>query len=373
MNKKTMPVSLALIFTLILTSCSNAQTKEAVTTPASTETTTVTSSVETSETSAPETSSTSETTAAPSFETKAPHEGYNFNPYVLSDMYVESFGEEFKEDYFAFCNAVLTGQDSVALKDKENFDRCRYAIRYCLPVADSYVGYPEADQADNKDGTFKLEYTIPKEEIGPRIDAFIARVEELINSTVEEDDTPLEKTLALYMATATRIDYDYDAVEADPNEPSDRTTGPYHAIMEDMGICQEIAGAYAYLLLQVGIDATTCSGLTHDMEWGHEWAIVKVGDKYYHCDPTSQTLEKNNLKYFGMTNAQREKMGDYNPKTFFIGLSNETTDLYLPITDETLKPLWKSKSVKIDREKDMLYCYKKDDAKGKPYFKMSLK
>ena len=354
-----------------LASCTNGPSAESSMTESSTttEASTTTTSTEATE----DTTASSESTPAPTFETKAPHEGFNFNPYVLSDMYVESFGEEFKEDYFAFCNAVLTGQETVALKDKENYARCRYAIRYCLPVADSYVSYTDEDQADNKDGTYKLEYEIPKEEIAPRIDAFITRVENLINDAVEEDDTPLEKTLALYMATAGRIDYDYDAVEADPNEPSDRTTGPYHAIMEDMGICQEIAGAYAYLLLQVGIDATTCSGLTHDMEWGHEWAIVKVGDKYYHCDPTSQTLEKNNLKYFGMTNAQREKMGDYNPKTFFIGLSNETTDLYLPITDETLKPLWKSKSVKIDREKDMLYCYKKDDAKDKPYFKMSLK
>ena len=370
--KKIISVFMAAAFLLSgLASCTQAPSAESSTTgsSATTEAATTTTATETTE----ETSAASESTPAPSFETKAPHEGFNFNPYVLSNMYVESFGEEFKEDYFAFCNAVLTGQDSVALKDKESFDRCRYAIRYCLPVADSYVGYPEADQADNKDGTFKLEYTIPKEEIGPRIDAFIARVEELINSTVEEDDTPLEKTLALYMATATRIDYDYAAAEADWDEPSDRTTGPYHAIMEDLGICQEIAGAYAYLLLQVGIDATTCTGLTHSMEWGHEWTLVNIGDKYYHCDPTSQTKEKNNLRYFGMTSAQREKMGDYDPKTFFIGLSEEAADLYLPITDETLKPLWKSGSVKIDREKDMLYCYKKDNAKGKPYFKMSLK
>ena len=66
---------------------------------------------------------------------------------------------------------------------------------------------------DNKDGTYKLEYSVPKEEIPALVEAFKVRVKQLIDSCCMEDDTPLEKALSLYMEESTRLEYDFGAEE----------------------------------------------------------------------------------------------------------------------------------------------------------------
>ncbi|MBO4927387.1 MAG: hypothetical protein J5379_03940 [Clostridiales bacterium] len=146
--------------------------------------------------------------------------GHEFDPHVLSNLYKQAFGPGFEEDFYSYCDAVINGEDSVKLKDKANYCRCRQAIRTCLPVADTYIctidtddEEKKADEMDNKDGTYKLEYSVPKEEIPALVEAFKVRVKQLIDSCCMEDDTPLEKALSLYMEESTRLEYDFGAEE----------------------------------------------------------------------------------------------------------------------------------------------------------------
>ncbi|MBR3032797.1 MAG: transglutaminase domain-containing protein [Clostridiales bacterium] len=354
MKKKTIATTAVLTFAILLSSCTVSVKK--------------TSSSDTSVTTTPVTMT---TVPAPQ------NGGHEFNPHVLSDFFRQAYGPGFEQDFYSYCDAVLNAEDSVKLNDKANYSRCRLAVRMCLPVADTYISMidtadeeTKADEMDNKDGTHKLEYTVPKEEIPGLVEEFKARVKTLIDSCCMEDDTPLEKVFALYMEESTRLDYDWGAEEGTPE--TSRRLSVYHALMEDKGICQEIAGAYAYLLLQVDVDASTCSAMTHDFQYGHEWTVVKLGDKYYHCDITAQTQEKLTLRYFGMNDSKREKEGDYAPDTFNYGCINMIYHEDLPITDATYEPLWKAKFYEIDHEKNVLYCYESSGNDGKAYLELPL-
>ena len=67
--------------------------------------------------------------------------------------------------------------------------------------------------------------------------------------------------------------------------------------MGDYGICQEIAPAYAYLLLQVGVDAGICGSLSKDGDSAHAWTMVKLNDTWYHADVTWQLSDPYGLRY----------------------------------------------------------------------------
>ncbi|MBO4408437.1 MAG: transglutaminase domain-containing protein [Clostridiales bacterium] len=374
-TKRSIAASL-LISALMLSSCSAPAPSETTAASQTTAMATETAETTTVATENTETSTTSESTEAVTMTTvELPVDGHHeFQTHVLSDIYKQAYGDGFEEDFFSFCDAFYNVEDSVRLKDRANYVRCIRAARICLPVAyiclagfDTDAEEKVTDEADNKDGTYKLNYSVSKDEIPALIQNFQTRVNSLIESCCLPDDTPLEKALALYMEESTRISYDFDNAE----NPNRRLT-VYDCLTGDKAICQEIAGAYAYLLLQVGIDATTCSGMDHAMTYGHEWTVVKLGDKYYHCDVTSQTQEKLSLRYFGMTDAKRESENNYDPQYFNFAGINEVFHDDLLIEDETFKQLWDAKYYEIDHKKDMLYCYKESSGEGKPYYKMPL-
>lgn len=377
MRLKTIALVCLLALSFVLSSCANpipAETSVSLSETISEETSTASEAVTVSTTLS---SSTRGSTAPVTMTTlKSPKKGgHKFKKHVLSDIYKKAYGPGFEEDFFSYCDAVLNIKDSVRLKDRANYIRCRRAIKTCLPVADIYVSNfdsdeeeKKTDEADNKNGTYKLEYSVPKAEIPALINDFKARVKKLIDSCCTQNDTPLEKALALYMEESTRLSYDFSSEE----NPT-RKLSVYSALMGDCAICQEIAGAYAYLLLQVGIDATTCSAIDHGGNYGHEWTVVKLGDRYYHCDVTSQTQEKLSLRYFGMNDAKRESEGDYDPSSFNFATINEIYHDDFPIDDKTFEPLWKARFYMIDRKNDVLYCFENTNNEGEPYLKLPLK
>ncbi|MBO4578870.1 MAG: hypothetical protein J5715_01825 [Clostridiales bacterium] len=321
----------------------------------------------------PATTDSSEASSVTTTEDLPDPSGYRFNAHVLPELIVRMYGKGFEADYYRFCDAALAGEDSVALENKENYSHCLDVARTCLPVAYAFLQYTDPAEAAVGDGTYKLFYTIPKEDYLIKVGKFKERVKEIIGSVYSEDASPLELALAFYSEESERIDYDHDLIDENDNlvEGNIRATSVYYVLMNNKGICQEIAGCYAYLLLQVGIDATTCTAVDTDIRYGHEWTVVKIGNNYYHCDVTKQTSHKGSISYFGMTDEQRNKIDDWDIDTFNFGGLNVFYHDDLPINDKTFEPLWKSSSYKIDRDKHMLYCYNKKSGK-KAYFKMSL-
>lgn len=323
-------------------------------------------------------SSISEVTTEASSETSASaseHKAYDhtFNPHCLTKIYINKYGEQFEKEYYQFCDDILAGSDTVKCSNPSWINLFRDISRTYLPIVHQYCYYNGDDYPSAGDGVYKIEYSIPKDEYLKKVDEFKSRVEYLIESCLYEDDTELEKAIALYHSESSRIKYDYYVMENTVIVTDDGyQISPYRSIMTDQGICQEIAGCYAYLLMQVGIDAITCGALNKECTLAHEWTIVSLGGTYYHCDVTFQLENPNTLQYFGLNDAERELEGDWDMPYNNIGDLNEIWGSDLPITDTRFAEVWKCYYYELDRDKDMLYCFSKGDG-DIPYFEMTLK
>ena len=296
---------------------------------------------------------------------------HTFNPHVISQMYVDKYGEKFKEDYFKYCDAILAGADSVECSKPLWMNLFQSISRVNLPIVSEYCYNSDEYFGAVGDGVYELKYSIPKDEYLKKVDEFKARVEDLIERAVLADDSELEKTLALYISESARIDYDYDAM-GNVTFRSEEGYGisPYRAIMTDKGICQETAGCYAYLLLQVGIDAITCGALNKDSTEAHEWTIVKLDGKYYHCDPTYQCSEKFSVNYFGMNDAEREKQGDWDMPYNNIGDTNDPD--FPPVDDSKFEQFWTCYNCLLDREENKIFCYDNSGTEDANYFTLDV-
>ena len=357
MNKRLLISAVTMAAFLAFSSCSRAVS------PDNTTTSEITTTVS---------EETSETTAEVTEASSKPYD-HTFNPHVISQVFVDKFGKEFEENYYRYCDAVLTGADSVKLDKQEYLEMFINISRTCLPIVaqNAFFFADEAKPLENCE--YELKYNIPKDEYLKSVDEFKARVEYLIESVCLEDDSDLERALALYISESARIDYDYDAMNADSYVSAEGyTISPYRALMTDKGICQEIAGAYAYLLLQVGIDATTASGLTKDSSSAHEWTIAKLDGKYYHCDVTFQCTSKYSVNFFGMNDAEREKQGDWDMEYINIGDINQIWHKDLPIEDNRFEQLWKCFTCFLDRDENKLFCYDDSGTEDSCYYDMSV-
>lgn len=296
---------------------------------------------------------------------------HEFNPHVLSEIYLMAYGKDFEDDFYRFCDAVLAGEDKVALDKPEYYYDCISAARTCLPITSEYICWQDINDVSNGDGTYRIEYPIPHDEYMEEVARFKGRVEELIENCIHEGDTDLEKIIELYTSEAARLSYDYAAADDTDVEAPVRAINPYHSLMEDSGICQEIAGTYAYLLLQLGIDAVNCGALNDDASESHEWTVVKIGDKHYHCDVTFQLDTSNSLRYFGMTDEQRHNEGNWMIDGFNFGDSNEVWHKDIPCDDTLFEELWMCDYYELDNEKNTISCYTLANASN-PYLVFSL-
>ena len=305
MNRK-LPITAVMLSVLIILSSCGMTTK-----PSETSTTSATSSAG---------SSSAEAAITEGSTVEPVHMDHTFNPHCLSQIYVDKYGK------------------------------------------DCYSMDEDITSAGN--GEYKLSYGLPKDEYLKKVDEFKARIESLIESACHEGDTPFEMTLALYQSEGKRLTYDEAAADSADADPASVSLSPYRALMTDTGICQEIAGAYAYLLMQVGVDAITCGGLTKDVSASHEWTVVKIEGKYYHCDLTFQLNESATLRYFGMDDKQREIEGDWDMQYNNFGDTNDIWYKDLKLEDKRFEPLWTITSYKIDRENNKLCCYDSYECTG---------
>ena len=65
---------------------------------------------------------------------------YTFRPHVLSEGYAEIYGESFREEYFAFCDAVLSGSSSFPVQFPGALLPVSVRIQLLLPARGSGGG-----------------------------------------------------------------------------------------------------------------------------------------------------------------------------------------------------------------------------------------
>ena len=289
--------------------------------------------LETSEITAESTET--EATAASSETAKAP-EPFKFNPHVHTNLISEVFKDEWWESFYNMCDAMREGKDTFKCLDEECFKVCtnEVIVGSLFPAACSVV---VGDGYEN--GTGKLKYKMDKDKFLERQKAFELEIERMLNEAIRTDYSEFEKVMGLYAYMCKYFRYDYEPLDGQGiDDFSD-----YACLTKKNGICCEFAGAYSYLLLQAGVDATPFEG---DGDVGyHGWTYVVVGGKGYHCDATWGAHGENpdtrlTLQYFMMTEQERLDSG-FNKETVrpdLIWPLVEKVTSEFPATDTTFKP-----------------------------------
>ena len=286
-------------------------------------------------------------------EPPAAPKAYRFEPKVVSSFQREVFGDKICDAWLRMVDAILAGRDSFPCPDEHTYD---WVIGQfpdqCLPVLTTLIApaYDPNKRVVNGVGHFR--YLVPQAEAAGKIEAFAARIEDILNGTLQPGDSPFEQMHALYQYFEDNYTYDYDAYE--DNQHGDAYyLASYRVFSMNTGICQELSVAYSYLLMQLGIDATIVKGDTgFDL---HQWSYVTLNGRNYHIDPTYVLDSGYDLAYFLMTDAQREYTGC--AVDSFIYTSTYAQDHPHPVykaEDETFKALWDGYFRGLDREKNIL-------------------
>ena len=277
---------------------------------------------------------------------------YVFNPHALSSIYRLAYGEEIEAEVIGFCDAVLAGEDRFPCTGAENWQHMHAIMRNLLPIC-VYVDLgAEYEEASNEDGFYPIRYTLDHSGFLAEKDRFVERVTELIEEAdLREGDSDLEKALKLFTSSSLRLVYDYAMDEYDTEHQS-----AYRALMGDTGICAENAGAYAYLLLQAGVDAAVCTGsMLRDGE-PHGWTVFRIGESWFHADVTWQLREPYKLQFFGNSDFWRYAYG-LDTLSFDLGACGVLKSEDLLMQDEKLYCLQDVSWYAIDHENGQLLYY----------------
>ena len=274
---------------------------------------------------------------------------FTFNPHVFGSRYLEQFGEAKRDAFFAYCDALRNGEDSFACPDQDFAGWCSGRLsNFFFPVAREKV-----ETGAWADGRAEIIYLIPKEEFLAQEKEFEAAITGILNDSISDDYSDFEKILALYEYMTMNYTYDYEMYDH-TLEWMDKQS-PYRCLTEGRGICNEIAGLYNYLLLQVGIDSEEMGGTVHyseDYAEGHSWVYVNLGRKCYHIDPTyGLTEDRPPLCYFMMTDKLREERDMFPIEEFTIAAGgDESRKLFeYEAVSSDYSELWNGFYVGMDR------------------------
>lgn len=290
-------------------------------------------------------------------ENKSNNDGahYTFNPHVFSGFYLKEHGEERRDAFFRYVDALRAGEDEYECPNEgcAAWSGGRLA-KYFFPLGFIYTS---VEYVGN--GRAKITYNIPKEEFLAKEKDFEERIVEILNDVLEEDYTDFEKALALYEFMTEYTVYDYDMRDHNV-EWMDRQSG-YRVLMEHQGICWEIACLYRYLLLQCGVDAEESTGMPVNPEEDmHEWNYLALDGKGYLIDATWGLTENRepNMEYFLFTDDMRERRDGYIIDSFDIGgygLYGARKVYSFEANDERYSELWYGTFLAFDEEEECIF------------------
>ena len=240
---------------------------------------------------------TTETTAEIA-ETTVAAEPMVFNPYLHSELLSELVTEDMWNSLYNMIDAIRAGEDTFECSDEHAYEWCTddTTVGNFIPPACTLVvgdGY--------SNGIGRLKYKMDKDDFIVREQEFEAEIERMLNEAVRSDYSDFEKLTCLYVYVCSNFVYDYSDIDGQGVEDF----GNYACLMKKNGICCEIAYAFAYLLLQCGIEATPYGSSCY-----HDWTFVVIDGKGYHVDATWALHGENPdgallLQYFMMTEEER--------------------------------------------------------------------
>ena len=246
-----------------------------------------------------------------------------WQPYVMSDIFAALYGDDFVASFHSMADAFLAYEPTFACSSADQADQINTAASNCFPLLRMDVPGVRYDEVQGKG---VLDYSMTKQEHMDGIRNFTDSVTQFIESCVMKSDNTTTQAMAMYMAYSARITYDFAATDV----YSTADLSSYRGLTEFAGICQTFGPAYAYLCLEMGIDAINAGGLSTDNS-AHDWTLVRLDGAYYYMDTTWENGDGGyGLKYFGMTTADRAAAGQYTEK--FINIEN-TNEVWGPDVD----------------------------------------
>ncbi|MBO4908658.1 MAG: transglutaminase domain-containing protein [Lachnospiraceae bacterium] len=283
---------------------------------------------------------------------------YSFEPHVYSGKLSEIRDDSYWSSLYNLIDAIRSGEDTFECCDKETYHLLLDGItmNHLYPIACMFITeYSGDDKPAYENGIGRIEYAISKEEFEDRRIKFEEDIEEILRQTVRTDYSDFEKCMALYEYMCYNFTYEYDE---DPMRDNEGST--YHTIKERTGICCELGSAYAYLLLQCGVDALE---IQSNDDIYHAWTYVTINGEGYHCDPTWGLTEKDDpirLWYFMETEQARTNEG-FDMTTLDVPLYLDVNlhfpeNISFPADDDKFLLAWSSTYDSIDRENNILYC-----------------
>lgn len=320
-------LSCLLCFVFMITAVASCTGKETVDTSDTAETTVMSSEV-------------TEDTSAETIETEESAEDerwFTFDPKVTSAFMLDVYGQAKCDAWSSLIDAVMEGRDTFDCVDKHTYlwMMADFPDRY-FPVLCDIVKIPDNYLDIEVNGTAPIEYKVSKEEAARMISEFTQLVEDIINENIRPEYNDFEKALALYNYFAETYTYDYDTARLVDSAPSQANyTSSYRLLTQKTGICCELSKAYSYLLMQLGVDATTVT------EGKHEWSLIKLKGNYYHVDPTWVLEDWYSLSYFLMTDQQRHDQGGYNIDKFvYVGEYSPEERPDYSANDDSFSSMW---------------------------------
>lgn len=213
----------------------------------------------------------------------------DWNPYVrMAD--VQAYEPE-NSGYDRLVSGILHREKEIFFLSEKEWNKANYGTWPGFPL----MSLIETSKYDAKTQKAYITYAYEEETHRQIIDSFAEEINFALEFCLKDVHGEEEKALMIYTYVISNFSYL-------PGEENDLC----HTFLSRMGADEEIAGVYAYLLMQAGITCWEICGVTENNE-GHNWVLVKLGDQYFHCDPGYE-IQKNQgkkLEYFGMTDNER--------------------------------------------------------------------
>lgn len=246
----------------------------------------------------------SDITTSSQIETTA-SEPFEFNPHVYSGKIAERIPQDYWDAFYNLCDALRKGEDTFGCSSQEAYNWATDVSVLCdlFPPAGAKIEGKSTDGSPAyENGTGKIHYNMPVEDFLKRESDFEVLITDILNSTIEKDDTEYERALKLYLYVAKNYVYDYSLIENLSNDEN----YVFACFKEKKGQCVNFASVYAYLLLQAGIDAVSYR-IYEDL--CHAWTYAVIDGKGYHIDTTwalqADGIEGVYLDYFMMSDKER--------------------------------------------------------------------
>ena len=232
---------------------------------------------------------TSDVTETSVTETTA-SEPFEFNPHVYSGKIAERVPQDYWDSFYNLCDALRKGEDTFQCSSQEAYNWATDVGVLCdlFPPAGAKIEGKSTDGSPAfENGTGKIRYKMPVEDFLKRESDFEVLITDILNNTIEKDDSEYERALKLYLYVAKNYVYDTSLID----KMGDDENYVYACFMKKRGQCID---AVSYRIYE---------------DLCHAWTYAVIDGKGYHIDTTwalqAEGVDGIYLDYFMMSDKDR--------------------------------------------------------------------